>query len=152
MVALRSWTDELSLPTMSTKCVITDERQWLSAGYAWHSRPRPTTSSSNLRNGGDESGWAPLISSPEGPRSTWRANSRESSSRWVSAPRDDPPEFASRVLGALLILVSRSQPPRWSSTSFSRQVLGALVICVNASIGLLEGGHRGSDSWRLQRW
>ena len=34
----------------------TDERQWLSAGYAWHSRPRPTTSSSNLRNGGDESG------------------------------------------------------------------------------------------------
>ena len=33
-----------------------DERQWLSAGYAWHSRPRPTTSSSNLRNGGDESG------------------------------------------------------------------------------------------------
>ena len=45
-----------------------DERQWLSAGYAWHSRPRTTTLSSNLRNGGDESGWAPLISSPEGPR------------------------------------------------------------------------------------
>ena len=33
-----------------------DERQWLSAGYAWHSRPRTTTLSSNLRNGGDESG------------------------------------------------------------------------------------------------
>ena len=47
-----------------------DERQWLSAGYAWHSRPRTTTLSSNLRNGGDESGWAPLISSPEGPRCT----------------------------------------------------------------------------------
>ena len=30
----------------------TDERQWLSAGYAWHSRPRTTTLSSNLRNAG----------------------------------------------------------------------------------------------------
>ena len=68
-----------------------DERQWLSAGYAWHSRPRTTTLSSNLRNGGDESGWAPLISIPEGLGAPWRANSRESSSRWVSAPRDDPP-------------------------------------------------------------
>ena len=29
-----------------------DERQWLSAGYAWHSRPRTTTLSSNLRNAG----------------------------------------------------------------------------------------------------
>ena len=35
---------------------LSDERQWLSAGYAWHSRPRTTTLSSNLRNGGDESG------------------------------------------------------------------------------------------------
>ena len=50
--------------------ITSDERQWLSAGYAWHSRPRTTTLSSNLRNGGDESGWAPLISSPEGPRCT----------------------------------------------------------------------------------
>ena len=72
-------------------CDCHDERQRLSAGYAWHSRPRTTSLSSNLTNGGDESGWAPLISIPEGLGAPWWANSRESSSRWVSAPRDDPP-------------------------------------------------------------
>ena len=61
-----------------------DERQWLSAGYAWHSRPRTTTLSSNLRNAG-------AMSQDERRLFPVRRDLEHLTSKLPREPRDDPP-------------------------------------------------------------
>ena len=75
-----------------------------------HRRPRTTTSSSNLRNGGDESGWAPVISSPEG-RGALDEQTPESSSRVVNRRAMISPWVCSPSARRVTHFVSTSQPP-----------------------------------------